>query len=175
MKDEHGQNQYAIEPFAPDGDGISDHSAEEWLHDCCREMGVNMATAMQIYAYCDEHPTRTSRTPDFAEAARKLESKFRSLFEILVTYTDSQNTPNEIRAAIKMAAREAGFYYLAGGIKCSGIEVAELALHWKMDKQMLNKMAKTFTAKMKMAGHPNQRSAEACKNMKQARINQIKK
>lgn len=172
MKDEHGQNQYAIEPFAPEGDGISDHSAEEWLHDCCRELGINMAMAIQIYAYCDEHPTKAATTKDQngLEMVKKLNARHRLAWHILISYQANQKTYEDVCASTRIMALVLGFKTAAGADN-----IAEMGRKLGVLKATLNKPKIIFREKLGLPPEDDERCEAARANMTASRNGQLKK
>ena len=170
MKDADGQNHYAVEPFAPD-DGLSDRSGEELLHECCRELGVNMATAVQIVAWADERVAPggdCSQGKDAITAARDVNARHRLAYHVLISYQANQKTYEEVCAAQRVMALVLRFKTAAGADN-----IADLARKTGISKQTLNKMRVIFREKLGLPPEDAERSETARANMTEARFEQL--
>ena len=157
-------------PKDPTDDGTCDRSGEQMLHDCCRELGVNMAMALQIVAWADENFGGGQCQTASTETIQKLISRQRQAWHILVAYQANQKTVQDMIMSTRCMALEMGYYTVSGADN-----VAELARQLGIKKQTVNKCANSFQSKMGLPPRPGQRCEAARANMTEARIEQLSK
>jgi|GEM_PF-2502770 len=168
MKDDQGQNHYAVEPFELPGDGLCDHSGEALLQDCCRELGVTQAMAEQIVAWAEETMgTARGETPELG-AAKAMDARFRQALHVLITYQANQKSAADVQMSTRVLALELG-YTTAAGAEC----VADLARRLGLQKQTVNKCALNFQSKLGLPPRLGQRGELARANMAEARKGQL--
>jgi hypothetical protein len=158
----------ADEIAPPETGLLTDNSGEELLHDCCRELGVNMAMAMQIVAWADERfgHRRNGNFP--LEDLRALDSKQRQAWHILVSYQAGQKTLRDAQMSTRVMALELGYTTAAGADN-----VSDLARITGFSKQTLNKCDQIFQTKLGLPARPGQRNLTARKNMSLGRKRQL--
>ena len=159
-----------IETFEPTGDGTCDRSGEALLHDCCRELGVNMAMALQIYAWAEENFAQRRPAIGGLEELRKLNARHRLAWHILISYQANQKTYEEVCASTKVMALVLGFKTAAGAET-----IAEMERKTGIKKQTLNKPRIIFREKLGLPPEGDERCESARANMTESRTEQLKK
>ena len=140
--------------------------AADFLTQFCAEFGVNLATAMEMQAYYEQHNAITVG----GDALRELNSKFRQSVKLLVSYQQQQAAPNELRMSTRAMALSLGFVTAAGAQGA-----AELGRKLGLDKQTVNKCLNQFIKKQGLEKLPAQRTKDARRKMSAARNGQLKK
>ena len=171
MKDDQGQNHYAVEAFpspAPEAEDAGGEASVIRLmarydlnHAVCLEMIDEVMSAFggQSAADCEAD----------GNPLKELNSFHRCAWKFLIEYQSNQKTADEVRMSTRTMALELGFIRAAGAEK-----VSELARKTNFDKQTVNKCALNFQRLMGLQRRAGQRGDAARANMAKARIEQIK-
>ena len=154
--------------FEPSADGTCDHSGEELLHDCCRELGVNMAVAMQILAWADEKLGYGPAPQRDLTELRRLNERHRKAWQLLISYQSNQKTFEDACMSTRVMALVLGFKTAAGAET-----IAEMERKTGIKKQTLNKPRIIFREKLGLPPEGDERGATARGKMADARKQQL--
>jgi hypothetical protein len=168
MKDEQGNNHYAVEPFATAE--AADESSEAVIVRLMARLRCHREEAMELI---DEVVSSFGGSADPACEAdgnrlKQLNSLHRSAWKYLIEYQANQKTADEVRMSTRTMALELGFKIAAGAET-----VAELARKTNFEKQTVNKCALNFQRLMGLQRRAGQRGDDARANMAEARRAQI--
>ena len=172
MKDDQGQNHYAVEPFPSQGHETEDTGGEAAVIRLMARYNLNYAVCLEMIDEVMEAFGQRDAAPKCeadGNPLKELNSLHRSAWKFLIEYQANQKTADEVRMSTRTMALELGFKIAAGAET-----VAELARKTNFDKQTVNKCALNFQRLMGLQRRAGQRGDAARANMAKARINQIK-
>lgn len=170
MKDEHGQNHYAVEPFMEAEPEPADAGGEATVIRLMARYGLNRAVCLEmidevIEAFGQRDIESKGQN---GEAIAKLISRQRQAWHILVAYQANQKSVQDMVMSTRCMALELGYYTVAGADN-----VADLARQLGLKKQTVNKCAANFQTKLGLPPRPGQRCDAARANMTEARKEQL--
>ena len=172
MKDDQGQNHYAVEPFNSPDQEAEDTGGEASVIRLMARYNLNHAVCMEmideVMAAFGQRDVASNCEAD-GNPLKELNSLHRSAWKYLIEYQANQKTADEVRMSTRTMALELGFKIAAGAET-----VAELARKTNFDKQTVNKCALNFQRLMGLQRRAGQRGDAARANMATARKNQIK-
>jgi DNA-binding CsgD family transcriptional regulator len=106
--------------------------------------------------------------PGGEDALRRIESKHRQAWHVLLSYMSNQHSAAEMMMAVRIMAMELGFQTVAGADSA-----AEIARMLGIKKQTVNKCVLNFQSKLGLPARAGQRNESARGNMSEARKEQL--
>ena len=171
MKDDNGQNHYAVDPFAAEPGEAAEPGGEAAVIRLAARYGLNLGTALAFIADVQDEfgaEKNGAAAAGGVDALRKLNARHRLAWHILISYQANQKTYEEVCAATRVMALVLGFKTAAGAET-----IADLERKTGIKKQTLNKPRIIFREKLGLPPEGDERCEAARANMTGARKNQL--
>ncbi len=126
-------------------------------------------TLAECVEFIDEVGEQLPNERSPMEALRRLETKQREAWHVLIDYQANQAKLNDVKMSTRAMALELGYELAAGAGN-----VATLSREAKVGKATVNRCANVFRSKLGLPPAPGQRSEEGKDNMRKSRKKQLK-